>query len=67
MTSKTPQCHEHEHVTKDGFVVKCYHECRSLFTDWRFILGITISYPFEHFIWEHIWPFMLLTQLLNGH
>lgn len=64
-----PHNHDHNqpHYHKDekGVLVKCYHECRSLLTDWKFILGVTLSFPIEHFIWEHVWPFSLITKLMG--
>lgn len=56
---------EHHHVDEHGLVVKCYHECKSILTDWRFIAGMTLSFPFEHFLYEHIWPFTILTKFLE--
>lgn len=55
----------HYHQTEAGILVKCYHGARSLFTDWRFWLGTTMSFPLEHFIWEKIWPLNLLTHWLG--
>lgn len=44
----------HEHINEHGVLVKCYHRCRSVLTDYGFWLGCTISFPLEHFIWEKI-------------
>ena len=44
--------HPHFHPDEQGKLVRCYHTCRSLLTDWKFILGVTISYPLEHALWE---------------
>lgn len=30
-----------------------------------FWLGISLSFPIEHFLWEKVWPFDLLTKLLG--
>ncbi len=30
-----------------------------------FWLGISLSFPIEHFIWEKVWPFSVLTKLLG--
>jgi hypothetical protein len=44
----------HTHEDETGRLVKCYHECKSLVTDWKFIVGITVSFPIEHVIWEKL-------------
>lgn len=30
-----------------------------------FWLGVSLSFPIEHLIWEKLWPFDLLTRLLG--
>jgi hypothetical protein len=30
-----------------------------------FWLGVSLSFPIEHFIWEKLWPMCLLTKLLG--
>jgi hypothetical protein len=30
-----------------------------------FWLGVTISFPLEHFIWEKLWPFSAITRWLG--
>ena len=30
-----------------------------------FWLGLTFGFPFEHFLWEHVWPFKLITRWLG--
>lgn len=67
MIWKTRTTHYHTHTDERGALVKCYHECRGLLTDWRFILGITISYPFEHLLWERVFPFSYIAHLLGMH
>lgn len=60
----------HYHKTEDGLLVKCYHNCRSLLTDWKFALGVTVSFPIEHFLWTKVWPFYELAEvlgLISGH
>lgn len=57
--------HEHTHVDERGFVVKCYHNCRSLLTNWQFWLGVTLTFPIEHALWEKVWPFKLLTDWIG--
>jgi hypothetical protein len=59
----------HTHKDKKGMVHICYHECKGLITDWRFWAGLTLGYPLEHFLWEHVPPFSYLTEWLHliGH
>ena len=55
----------HTHYDSNGLAVKCYHHCKSLLTDWKFFIGVTISFPIEHFIWEKIWPLTIVTKWLG--
>lgn len=55
----------HTHVDEVGRVVKCYHETKSILTSGSFWLGITFSFPLEHFLYEKVWPFTLITQFLG--
>jgi hypothetical protein len=54
----------HYHKNKIGVLVTCYKHCTDLLSDWRFWVGITVSYPLEHFLWEHVWPFKLVMGLI---
>jgi len=58
------QCKEptHFHIDQSGKLVGCYKACISLLTSWQFWIGVTISFPLEHFLWEHVWPFYILTN-----
>lgn len=56
----------HTHVNEDGILIKCYHKSKSAaFTAVMWFLGITVSFPIEHFIWEKIWPFYEISQWLG--
>lgn len=55
----------HFHTNEQGFLVRCYHECRTAVLSWGFWFGVTLSFPIEHFIWEKLWPFNLLTKALG--
>lgn len=55
----------HTHVTENGVLVKCYHETKTLFSTWSFWIGMTVGFPIEHFIWEKIWPFTVLSKFLG--
>lgn len=54
---------KHFHKTEKGLKA-CYHTCKSILASPSFWVGTTISFPFEHFIWEKLWPFNLLTDWL---
>jgi hypothetical protein len=62
MPLQEPHYHEDK---KTGLLVRCMNSCSNLITDYRFWIGVTISYPLEHFLWEHVWPFKLLMQFLG--
>lgn len=66
MISKT-NTNAHEHITETGDTVKCYHPVVDLFRSWKFWMGITLGYPFEHFLWTHVYPFNIIGELLIGH
>jgi len=55
----------HFHLAENGVLVKCYHGTRTLLSDYSFWIGLTIGFPIEHFIWEKLWPFTILTKLLG--
>lgn len=52
----------HQHRTINGSLIACYHTCRNLLTNWQFWVGITLTFPLEHALWEKVWPFKLLTK-----
>lgn len=60
-----PEVKPHYHRTKDGLIVKCYHSGKDLLTDYKFWLGMTIGFPFEHFLYEKVWPFKLVTEWMG--
>lgn len=55
----------HHHRGVRGFVVACYHDGRSLLVQRAFWIGITLGFPIEHFIWEHVPPFSWLMHALS--
>ena len=55
----------HTHVAPDGSLVKCYHACKSVVASPAFWIGTTISFPFEHYLYEKVWPFTILTDFLG--
>lgn len=55
----------HYHVDKQGALHKCYHQCRRAVSDWGFWLGLTVGFPIEHFLYEKVFPFTLISQALG--
>lgn len=55
----------HFHEDEQGFLVRCYHKSRAAVLSLGFWVGLTIGFPVEHFIWEKIWPFTLITKWLG--
>lgn len=55
----------HFHPDENGVLVKCYHGTKSLLSDYRFWIGVTVSFPLEHFLWTKVWPFSLLAETLG--
>lgn len=55
----------HTHKDENGFLVRCFHSCKNSLTSWQFWLGMTIGFPFEHFLYEKVWPFNLIPKLLG--
>lgn len=57
----------HYHEVKPGFVVRCYHKCRGILTNWQFWAGLTLGFPVEHFLYERVPPFVQIARLLGLH
>lgn len=51
----------HQHRTKDGLLVDCYHGSKALLTDWKFWCGLTAGFPLEHLLWTKVWPLSLVS------
>ncbi len=61
--------HIHVHRDNNGFLHRCYHKCRSIFT-WQFFAGLTLSFPIEHALWTKVTPFVQIAEFLGlgiGH
>lgn len=63
----------HYHKDEDGFLIQCYHVCSKGLTGVKetlmspaFWIGTTIAWPFEHFLYDHVPPFMWIAKLM-GH
>lgn len=48
----------HVHIDEKGIAHKCYHECKSMVRDYRFWIGVTISFPIEHALWGFIYDLL---------
>lgn len=58
--------HLHEVIQTDkGLFAKCYHTGRELLLNWRFWLGLTMGFPLEHMLWEHVPPFNWIAKYLG--
>jgi hypothetical protein len=60
-----PTNHSHTHKDEQGKLVKCYHYCQNVLTNWQFWAGMTLGFPLEHLLWEKVWPFYLISHLLG--
>lgn len=66
---RTMPTHIHLHRAPDGFLHRCYHKCRSIFS-WQFFAGLTLSFPIEHALWTKVPPFVQIAEFLGlgiGH
>lgn len=64
--------HFHVHTDERGFVHRCYHRCRhwlspGFLAGW--LVANTITFPVEHIMWDHIWPYDYVGAWLDhtGH
>ncbi len=60
----------HTHEDENGFLVKCYHKTRNVLVDYAFWIGVTVSFPLEHFIWTKVPVFSDIAHylgLIGGH
>jgi hypothetical protein len=48
---------KHIHIDNQGLVHYCYHSCKNTLLSASFWLGVTLSYPLEHYLWESVPPF----------
>ena len=55
----------HYHESEYGTFVKCYHKSKALLMSSSFWIGLTAGFPLEHYLWEKVWPFTVLTQWLG--
>lgn len=62
--TNTPAGKPHFHLNEGGFMVKCYHRAR-VNPVLAFVVGTMISFPLEHYLYEKVWPFTLITTWLG--
>ncbi len=55
----------HTHIAENGMLVKCYHHCKGVLAAPAFWIGVTVSYPFEHLLWERVPPFSWIAHYLG--
>jgi len=57
----------HTHTDEHGALVRCYHQCKTVLTDWKTYVAITVSYPIEHLLWEKVPGFHHIAEWLGMH
>lgn len=55
----------HTHVNKHGILVECYHKSATELKRVGFWVGVTVSFPLEHILYEKVWPFTIIKGLLG--
>jgi hypothetical protein len=55
----------HNHTDDYGIVHRCYHNCKNVLFDLSFWIGITLSFPLEHYLYEKVYPFTLVAKFLG--
>lgn len=61
----TDDSHLHVHVDEKGFLVKCYHVCKSFMKMPSFWIAQTLLFPLEHFLWTKVPGFHHLAEFLG--
>ncbi|MBV8125687.1 MAG: hypothetical protein JO370_16615 [Paucibacter sp.] len=54
-----------ENENKSGVWGWLHQQLRTTVLNLSFWLGLTLGFPLEHFLWEHVWPFKLITKWLG--
>lgn len=55
----------HKHEDERGVLVDCYHKTVTEVKRVGFWVGVTISFPLEHYLYDKVWPFTLVKGLLG--
>jgi hypothetical protein len=58
-------CPPHFHADERGFLVKCYHHCKSFVKMPSFWAAQTLLFPLEHFLWTKVPGFSHLAEMLG--
>lgn len=48
-----------------SLIGKSWGKVRTFLLSPSFWVGVSLSFPLEHFFWEKLWPMRLLTRLLG--
>jgi hypothetical protein len=51
--------------TRSGVWAWIHRQLQASIFNLSFWLGLTFGFPFEHFLWEHVWPFKLISKWLG--
>ena len=51
--------------TRSGVWPWVHRQLQASIFNVSFWLGLTFGFPFEHFLWEHVWPFKLISKWLG--
>ena len=61
----------HFHQDDRGFVHKCFHRCTTSIRQPGFwvatVVSTLVGFPFEHYLYDKVWPFVLITRWLGLH
>lgn len=55
----------HHHIDEQGFLVKCYHTCKSFVKMPSFWIAQTLLFPLEHFLWTKAPVFSHIAEWLG--
>lgn len=55
----------HFHKDENGLLVRCYHKSKDILLSGSFWVGVTLSFPIEHFLWERVWPFRVISEWMG--
>lgn len=55
----------HFHMNEQGLLVACYHTAKPTFPFFKWLFVLTVTFPIEHLMWEHLPPLVKLLAWLN--
>jgi hypothetical protein len=56
---------QRDSIVADGFWQRNLRKCRNTIFSVSFWFGLTMGFPFEHFLWQRVWPFRLISQWIG--